>query len=189
MTSWVVLFFIQTYLVATHRVGVHRRLGALGTLIAILVVILGSSTTFNAAAREVGAHSDEATARVMVLGLELVQMALFAGFVAGAILFRRRPDFHKRLMLLGTSCLLPSAFSRIPLNLSFMMSAFVSILVMFDLFVMGCVLIDSYWNRRLHPAFGWGGSLAVAALTLTYFAVTSTTWIHFGMWLVAPAAG
>ena len=44
------------------------------------VVLAGSTTTINAAAHEIGRHSAEANARVTVLGLELVQMALFAGW-------------------------------------------------------------------------------------------------------------
>jgi hypothetical protein len=111
MSSWLLVFFIQACLISARRVDLHRRLGLAGIMIAVLVVTMGSTTTFNAAAREVGRHSDEATSRVTVLGLELVQMALFAALVGAAIWMRRRPDFHKRLMLLGTACMMPSAFS------------------------------------------------------------------------------
>jgi hypothetical protein len=128
MSSWLVLFFVQACLISARRVALHRRLGLAGVVIALLVVVMGSTTTFNAAAREVGRHSEEATARVTVLGLELVQMALFAALVAAAIWMRRRPDYHKRLMLLGTACMMPSAFSRIPVSLTFMVSNMLSIL-------------------------------------------------------------
>jgi hypothetical protein len=185
MSSWIILFFVQAYLVSAHRIGLHRRLGVMGILVAILVVILGTTTTFNAAAREVGRHSAEASARVTVLGLETTQMALFAGCVAAGIAMRRRPDYHKRYMLLATACLMPSAFSRIPLNLSFMMSDNVSILVLFNLFVIVCVAIDSLRNRRLHPAFAWGGAMLIAGLTLAFWGATSAPWQRFGAWLVS----
>ena len=53
MTGWVVLLTVQTSLVVARRVQWHRRLGAFGAAWALLVVILGSTTTIHAAAREV----------------------------------------------------------------------------------------------------------------------------------------
>jgi hypothetical protein len=185
MSSWLVLFFVQAILVSARRTQWHRRLGTIGVFVAIGVVLVGSTTTINAAAREVGRHSSEANVRVVVLCLELVQMALFAGLVAAAIWMRRRPDYHKRLMLLATACMMPSAFSRIPLNLTFMVSGNVSILLLFNLCVIVPAFIDTLRNRRLHPAFGWGGSIAVAALNLAYPIAISQPWLRLGTWLVS----
>jgi hypothetical protein len=39
MSAWCLLFAVQTLLVATHRVQVHRRLGIFGAVIAVLVVV------------------------------------------------------------------------------------------------------------------------------------------------------
>jgi hypothetical protein len=185
MSSWLVLFLVQAILVSARRTQWHRRLGTIGVFVAIGVILVGSTTTINAAAREVGRHSVEADARVMVLCLELVQMALFAGLVAAAIWMRRRPDYHKRLMLLATACMMPSAFSRIPLNLTFMVSGNVSILLLFDLCVIIPALIDTLRNRRLHPAFGWGGLIAAAALNLAYPIAISPQWLRLGTRLVS----
>lgn len=185
MSSWLALFFVQACLISARRTDLHRRLGILGIVIAIGVVLLGSTTTFNAAAREVGRHSAEANARVTVLCFELVQMMLFAGLVAAAIGMRRRPDYHKRLMLLATACMMPSAFSRIPLDLTFIVSGNMSILLLFDLCVMVPAVIDTLRNRRLHPAFGWGGSIALAALNLAYPIAISPQWLRLGTSLVA----
>jgi hypothetical protein len=185
MSSWLLLFFVQAILVSARRTDLHRRLGILGVFIAIAVVLVGSTTTIGAAAREVGRHSAEANSRVTVLGLELVQMALFAGLVAAAIVMRRRADFHKRLMLLATACMMPSAFSRISVNLTFMVSGFVSILILFDLFIIVAALIDTVRNLRLHPAFGWGGLIAIGALDLAYPISISPLWLRFGTGLVS----
>jgi hypothetical protein len=185
MSSWLLLFFAQAFLISAHRPDLHRRLGIIGVVVAIGVVLLGSTTTINAAAREVGRHSEEANARVMVLCLELIQMALFAGLVAAGIALRRRTDFHKRLLLLATACMMPSAFSRIPLNLTFMVSNNVSILILFDLCLIIPALIDTLRHRRLHPAFGWGGSIAIGALNLGYLVAISPQWLRIGTRLVS----
>lgn len=185
MSSWLVLFLVQACLISVRRTDLHRRLGIIGVGIAIGVVLVGSTTTFNAAAREVGRHSAEAHGRVVVLGLELIQMVLFAGLVTVAIAMRRRPDFHKRLMLLATACLMPSAFARIPLNLSFMVSNNLSILILFNLCIIVPACIDALRNRRLHPAFGWGGAGVLAALNLGYLVAVSPSWLRVGTWLVS----
>src|ERR1041384_1661486 len=51
MTSWVILFIVQVFLVETRRTRVHRRLGILGGVLATLIVIVGILTALYAAAR------------------------------------------------------------------------------------------------------------------------------------------
>jgi hypothetical protein len=53
MSFWCLLFFVQAYPVATHRIRVHRRLGILGPVLAFLLVAIG---TVEATAREVQSH-------------------------------------------------------------------------------------------------------------------------------------
>ena len=181
MTGWVVLFIAQSGLIVAQRVNWHRQLGTLGAAWAVLVVILGSTTTLHAASREVHAHSRNAGIQVAVTGLELVQMVLFAGLVVTAVLQRHHPAVHKRLMLLTLACMLPSAVSRLPLD-------FIDntvILVALDAFVLGCVAIDSVRHRRLHPAFAWGAAVFLAAMNLAFYAVMTPWWQSLGARLVS----
>jgi hypothetical protein len=181
MSGWVVLLVVQSSLIAAHRVQWHRRVGVVGAVWAVLVVILGSITTVHAAAREVHAHSKAAGEFVTVMGLDLLQMLLFAGFVSLAIRLRRRSDYHKRLMLLTVACLLPDALARLPGG--FMTDGL--ILLGINIFVVLCVGIDTLRHRRLHPAFGWGGGLFIAAFDVALPLMTTPTWIRFGSWLVS----
>ena len=50
-----------------------------------------------------------------LFGLNLVNLLLFAAFVAAALTLRSRPDFHKRLMLMATLSMLAPAVARITL--------------------------------------------------------------------------
>jgi hypothetical protein len=56
MSLWCLLLFVQAYLVATHRIRVHRRLGILGAVLAFAVVAMGAYATVEATAREVQSH-------------------------------------------------------------------------------------------------------------------------------------
>lgn len=182
MSGWVVLILVQSGLIAVRRVQWHRRLGWVGAGWAALVVVMGSTTTIHAAMREVRAQSPVAGLQLVIMGLELVQMLLFAGLVVVAIWFRRRRlDIHKRLMLLTIACMLPSAVARIPL--SFITNA--DILISLYAFVIACVAIDAFWRRRLHPAFAWGGVVVLAALHLTFVFVQTPVWMRLGHWMVS----
>jgi hypothetical protein len=46
-------------------------------------------------------------------------------------------------------------------------------------------LIDTVRNLRLHPAFGWGGLIAIGALDLAYPISISPLWLRFGTWLLS----
>jgi hypothetical protein len=176
MTGWVVLLVVQSSLIAARRVEWHRQLGVFGAVWCALVVLFGSITTLYAAAREVRGHSDFAAGQVVITSLDLLQMLFFASFVAIAVWQRRRPDYHKRLMLLTIACMLPDALARLPV--SFMTNQL--ILVGMDGFIIICVGFDTLWHRRLHPAFAWGGFLFVAAFHLALYFTQTRSWIAFG---------
>ena len=181
MMGWVVLLVVQSGLVAFRRVGWHRWLGALGAAWAVLVVILGASTTVLAAARDVHAHAADAPVKVMIMGLELVQMLLFAAFVAAAVLLRRRPDYHKRLMLLTIACMLPSVLARLPIE------SMSNLLILggLNLSVLACVGIDTLRYRRIHPAFATGASLFLVSINAMFVFAQTQIWVSFGTWLVS----
>jgi hypothetical protein len=173
MSGWVVLLVVQSSLIAAHRVRWHRRVGVFGAGWAVLLVILGSVTTVHAAAREVRGHTPQAAEFVIVMGLDLLQMILFAAYVGAAIWLRRRPDYHKRLMLLTIACMLPDALARLPV--SFMTDPL--ILLGINVFVILCVGIDTVRHRRLHPAFGWGGGAFIAVFNVALPAFAMSGWV------------
>lgn len=180
MTGWVLLLVVQSSLIAAHRVRWHRRLGWFGVVWAGLVVLMGSVTTVNAAAREVRHHTAFASSQVLITGLDLIQMIFFAVFVAAAVWLRNRSDYHKRLMLLTIVCMLPDALARLPV--SFMTNQL--ILVGLYGFVVVCVAIDTLRNRRLHPVFGWGGGVILATFNIALYAMRRPEWIAFGKRMV-----
>jgi hypothetical protein len=181
MTGWVVLLVVQSTFIAARRVQWHRRLGVFGTVWAALVVILGSVTTLHAAAREVRAHSAFAASQVVITTLDLLQMLFFAGLVGTAVWLRRRPDYHKRLMLLTVACMLPDALARLPVG--FMTNQ--HIMFGLDGFVLLSVAFDTFAHRRLHPVFGWGSVLFLGAFHAALYFTSAPTWIAFGSRLVS----
>jgi hypothetical protein len=179
MSGWILIVFVQAMLVATHRVLWHRRLGIFGACYAALIVPVGCMTTLAAAAREVRAQSADVASQLDVLALELTQMLLFALLVGGAVWLRKRLDWHKRLMLLATLCILPNAIVRLALATPYdFLQRNITLVSIWALLLVAVVAIDSYRRRRLHPAFGLLGTMTVGSMYAAYFVGLTQPWIR-----------
>jgi hypothetical protein len=177
MTGWIGLFAVQTFLIASNRRRMHRILGVFGAGYAALVIAMGCTATVLAARREVRAHSEFVFGFLTVLALELTQMVLFASLVALGVWLRDRPAYHKRLMLLATFCILPNPIVRLFIWAGF--GSNIMILSVWALLVIAVVLVDWMRNRRLHPALGFGGAIAIAFLYFAYFGSLTSFWQQF----------
>lgn len=182
MTSWIVLFIVQVWLVASHRVRVHQRLGVFGAVLAALVLLVGILTAIAAARR--GASPGPPPLQFLVIPLG--DMLVFAILVGTALYLRRRMDAHKRLMLLAAVNLLAPAIARIPLHFIETGGA-LAFFGLTDLCLFACVVFDTVRNRRLHPAFAWGLLFIVAAQPLRLMLAGTGVWLRFATALVGAA--
>jgi hypothetical protein len=180
MTSWVVLFVVQVSLVAKRRVRVHQRLGVLGAMLAVLVVVVGALTGIAGAAR----GSSPGPPPLQFLVVPLGDILVFAILVGTALWFRhRRLDIHKRLMLLATLSLLAAAIARIPLHF-IETGGPLAFYGLTDLCILACVVFDTVKNRRLHSVFLWGTLLIVASQPLRFMLASTDVWLRFATKLV-----
>jgi hypothetical protein len=184
MTLWVVLFLVQVRLIASHRTDLHRALGVVGAFLAALVIILATVASIGMARRDVIAYPNSQYP-LSFLALQLVGLVLvFAILISAALYLRRRPDYHKRLMVLALLRLLPPATTRLPI--AFIHRGGVPVLIGIDvLSVLIVVIMDSIKHRRLHPAFGWGGLLLAASDFLVVLLSGTSAWLRFARWLIA----
>jgi hypothetical protein len=97
-TAWVVLFVVQTALVASRRVAVHRRLGIAGAAIAGAMIVVGATLAVATAKRGGAPPGADPLAFLIV---PIFDMVLFATFVTAALVRRRDKEAHKRLMILA----------------------------------------------------------------------------------------
>ena len=109
--AWIALLISQTRLVASRRVSDHRAWGLVGISLATAMVIVGLVAANNTLTLGLAAGYGDASRAFLMLPVSAI--ALFAGFFIAAILNIRRPDAHKRYMLLATISLLQAAMGRI----------------------------------------------------------------------------
>ncbi len=180
MSGWIVLLAVQVMLISAGRVGWHQRLGIAGAMLAAVIVPLGCMATLVAAQREVRLHSAYVSSQLTVLGLELTQLTLFAAMIGAALWFRRRPATHKRLMIIATLCIVPNAIVRLALlTHSDALAQNIVVLSIWALVLVGVVVVDSLRAHRIEPAFGYGASIAIAALYSAWYLSTTPLWISY----------
>jgi hypothetical protein len=87
-------------------------------------------------------------------------------------------------MLLATVGMLTPAVARLPIDAlkQVGMPAFFSVTIACVLIV---VTIDTVRHRRLHPAFGWGAALVIAAVPGRIALAQSDAWVSIAGKLVA----
>ena len=178
-TSWILLFLIQTTLVAARRTDIHRRLGVFGGVLAALLLILGTATAIIRV--KGGSAPIPGVPPLAFLAVPLFDMVVFAILVGAAFYYRHRADVHKRLMTLATIALLSAPIARLPFE--FMKAGPPAFFGLTDLFIAALVVYDLATRRRIHPATIWGGLLIVASQPLRLMISGTAAWLAFAGWL------
>jgi hypothetical protein len=178
-TAWVLLFVVQTALVAARRVAVHRRLGMAGAVLASAMVVIGATTAIAAAAR---GSAPPGIDPLVFLVIPLTDVVLFAGFVTAAIRLRRNREAHKRLMLVAYVSIIVAAVARMPGVISLTPLAFFGFSFVF---VLAGMAYDRVSRGRIHPAYLWGGGVFLASVPLRLAISATPAWRSFAEFLIA----
>ncbi len=169
-TAWALLFIVQTALVASGRVAVHRRLGVAGGVLAASMVVAGIFIAVTSAARGSAPPGADPLAFLIV---PLFDMFLFAAFVSAALVMRRDKEAHKRLMLLAYVSLVVAAVARLPGVLPLGPPAFFGLSF---LFVVVAGIYDFVSRRRVHKVYLWGGALIAISVPARLLISGTAAW-------------
>ena len=172
-SAWVLLFLVQTALVASRRVALHRRLGIAGAVLAAGMVVAGTSTAIASAARGAAPPGVDPLAFLVI---PLFDMILFAAFVTAALALRRNKEAHKRLMLLAYVSIVVAAVARLPGVLTIGPLGFFGLSF---LFVVAGAIYDFVSRRQVHKAYLWGGAVFVLSVPLRLAVSSTGAWRTF----------
>lgn len=98
--AWALYFAFQTWLAASGRVARHRSMGTMGVSLATAMTIFGFLVAVHAMKR--GAAIGQTDAGVAFAVVPLSGIAFSATVFTLAIVHTRRPEVHKRLVLLAS---------------------------------------------------------------------------------------
>jgi len=165
MGSFLLVLLAQTVLMATGRREQHMRLGILGILLALALVVIGlilAPTMYYETWNALQSAPPEGRGKLQELlslkeNILLAQLRigfLFPLFIAIGLRARGRNDgLHKRMMILAPAVALPAAIDRI----TWLPTTFPANLVTTDLYVLLIISPMVAWdvlrNRRVHEAY------------------------------------
>ena len=185
---WTLFFFMQTTLVASGRLQRHRAWGLLGISLATAMVLVGVALADEALARRLAAGYGDRARSFHIATISM--MVLVAGFICAAIVYVRKPEIHKRLMLLATISVLPPAIARVFYLVNVGMSAGLrpglapprtveSVLapaLIADALILAGMIHDLRTRGRIHPTYVIGGVIMVSMHVLRAPASTTQWW-------------
>ena len=191
-TGWLLLFVTQSVLVATGRMAQHRRIGILGLMLAVTMLLMSVIVSVAMAHRGSDLSGDLGGVKAdmpAVLALALGDAAAFATLVALGLSFRRRPEVHKRLMLMATVS--PYTLMGAPLahlrghwpNLA-LVTLLIALLLQFS-----SVIHDRITRGHVHPVSWWGSlSLFAGGLVRAIVIIPSGFWRSIAAQLACNSA-
>jgi len=184
-TLWMALFLIQTAFISAKRIAWHRTFGTIAFCLPPIMIVLGVIASIDGLRRGVRIGPLDTA---VSLAISLVGIFAFAILIYFAWQTRRRPDAHKRLVLLATIGLTEAAIGRFPWARMGMSPAgggtaslgvLILLLVAYDLFAL----------RRVHRTTMWAGPVAFAGGALSVPIGMTPAWHAFANFLsrtVAP---
>jgi len=182
--SWFALLAVQTSLIATGDTAAHRRLGLIGFVLAPLMLIMGLYAAALAAHRPTG-FTGFADPPLHFFGVLVVWIVAFFVYVGLALLWRKRPQIHKRLMLLAAINLAEAGVTRFPIApINTATTEIVAFWATVPL-LLPLVAWDLATLKRLHPATLWGGLAFLVYGPLREVAGATPAWQAIGKWVMA----
>jgi hypothetical protein len=162
--GWVAIFLTQNILVATGRIGLHRKLGWVAAAWMVSMVVSGIVVTVAMVRAGTVPFFFQP---LHFLIFDPVAVLTFGGLTAAAILLRRRTEWHRRLHFCGMTILISPAFGRLlpmPLLQPWAWeAAFVASL----LFPLAGMWADVRRSGQVHPAWKWGVAAVIGSFALT----------------------
>lgn len=160
--GWVVLLITQSALIRTRNVRLHRKLGLCALALAITIPIIGIATGIAMARFNTQHGSKDATEFLIVPIFDMVAFTIVAGL---AILWRKKTEYHRRLMFLATCGLTIAAFNRFPASIVPGNWGYAAV----DVLILLGVGRDLFVTKRIHPVYVYGLPMMILGQALTMY--------------------
>jgi uncharacterized membrane protein YozB (DUF420 family) len=176
--GWLVLLTVQVALIRGGRPDIHRKLGILGAVLAAIMLVLGAATS------EIvdRLHFGTPDADPPFLAIQIADLLNFGVLAAAAVIWRKSPSAHKRLILLATIFIADAGFARWwgeAIAKAVGSGLWQAWLVFYLSDVLLVALMGGYdllTRRRLHPAFVAGSLFGLTVQVIAVWAYVSPWW-------------
>lgn len=184
-SAWVIFLFVQASLVASGRTLRHKDWGLAGVALAGLMAFSVPVTVLNSIALADAGGFGEAARRFAVV--PLLGLVTWVGLLIVAFANVRRPEIHKRLIIVATVGMLQAAMGRVAQLLLAPPGAvgpppvFVTLpaALAVDLLIVAAMVYDWRTRGRPHSAYVIGGGITVASQLLFVPIAATQAWVDF----------
>jgi hypothetical protein len=174
-TLWMLLFVIQAALISARRVQWHRSFGTIAFCLPPIMIVIGVIAAIDALHRgvRIGPLDPAVSFAIPLIGIVAFTIVIYAAWRA-----RRRPDAHKRLIMIATIGLVGAAFGRFPWDRIGLPPAagaatgvgvLLLILMTYELFTL----------RRIHRSTLWAAPLVFASVAFAVPIGMTPAWRAF----------
>ena len=195
-SAWTLLLVSQTWLAANDRLDHHRAWGLVGVSLATALVFVGMATAIHSMVDRIPLYGDAVRAFLIVPTTALGGFVIL--FVA-AIANIKRPEWHKRLMLVATFSLVQAAVARLfflavtgggpgarpGLSPPVPIATTIAAGLVVDLLILVGAAYDWRSRGRVHPAYLVGATVMLALQFLRVPVAHSHAWLAFANSLAA----
>src|SRR6185295_15263830 len=175
MFSWIILFLVQSIFILNGNRRLHMRVGVGGAVLAAFMVPLGSFTAILSTRHNPEMYQGLGGGRFF-LATMLGEMLSFGVLVAVAVIYRRRSEIHRPMMLLASLMIISGSLGRCPYIGDF--AAMPPLYVLGPALVLGALFLALRWGmtRTFDRWYGIGYS-AIAIASCIFIAVG-----HSALW-------
>jgi hypothetical protein len=182
MTCWMVLFAVQCGLVTTGHRRLHMRLGMAAVVLYAILVPIGFTTAL-LQIHYADPRSFAPFGPYRFLTLPLTEVTNFTFFIGAGFLFRRAPQRHRALMMMGTLAAAQAGIGRIgSIRNAFFQASHGAFFPTFwgttVTVVLVLWLVKLAMTRRLDRHFGTAVALFVASGVLSSYVSTTAWWLE-----------
>lgn len=193
--GWTLLFLAQAWLAANRKLTRHREWGVFGVALATTMCFVGMAAAI-ASLKEATADGFGDAARAFSI-LPVSGVVFFAVLFTIALLYVRKPETHRRLMVVATVSLLQAAVGRwvlillapVPLDGGPVSPppVFVTVLpgLLSDLLIVAGMIHDRRTLGRVHPVYWVAGGALVGLQILRVPLSATPAWTQVADWLLA----
>jgi hypothetical protein len=174
-TLWMLLFVVQAALISARRVKWHRSFGVAAFCLPPIMIVLGVWAAIDALHRgvRIGPLDPAVSAAIPLIGIAGFTVVIYASWRA-----RRRPDAHKRLILIATMDLVGAAFGRFPwarIGLPPAAGAVTGI----GILLLILIIYELLSIHRIHRSTMWAAPLVFATIALAVPIGMTPAWHGF----------
>lgn len=193
--GWTLLFLAQAWLAANRKLTRHREWGVFGVALATTMCFVGMAAAITRLKESTADGFGDAARAFSILPVSGI--VFFAVLFTLALIYVRKPETHRRLMVVATVSLLQAAVGRWVLIVVAPDSlgggpvgpppVFVTVLpgLLSDLLIVAGMIHDRRTIGRVHPVYWTAGGALVGLQVLRVPLSATPLWTQIADWLLA----